>query len=121
MPAKKNTEKDAPTLPGAQPPEEEEYTGPGARAVVGTPVVDPALADTEADAELAAEADEPMVVFRGKASKREITAQEWKRLANIEDMPTITWERRTGFKVPANAFTSQALQVLRQDPDFVVP
>lgn len=92
---------DAPPLPGdPQPPE---------------------LADdANTDAELAEAAEEPMVVFQGEASRREITAAQWAE-AGCPDMPTVLWERHTGFKVPVNVFTPQALQVLRQDQGFRVP
>lgn len=63
---------------------------------------------------------EPMVTFHGAAGLREITTEQWQG-AGVANMPTVKWERRTGFKVPKSAFTDQALQVLRQDQDFRVP
>lgn len=68
--------------------------------------------------------EEPMVTYHGASTRREITQMEW-RGAGVPDMPTVFWERRLGAtehsKVPVNAFTEQALQVLRQDQDFQVP
>jgi hypothetical protein len=81
----------------------------------------PELADDpDTDTELAEAAEEPMVVFQGEAGRREITAEQWQE-AGVPGMPTVVWERRTGFKVPVSAFTPQALQVLRQDQGFRVP
>lgn len=82
---------------------------------------DPELADDpNTDAELADAADEPMVLFQGEATRREITAEQW-AAASVTGMPTVVWERRTGMQVPVSAFTPQALQVLRQDQGFRVP
>lgn len=119
-------------VPGSAQGQEELYTGPGAYAVAGTQVQpgvndgtqaapsDAELGQTEADNELADAADEPMVTFHGDATNRTITAQEWAD-NGVTNMPTVTWERRTGHKVPANVFDAKALQLLRQDPDFRVP
>jgi len=127
---------DAPPLPSVQPS--------GSGAVPGTATTEPTLgetlkagvageqisdtgsneppelADTEDDAVLAEEAGEPMVVYQGEFGKREITAEQWQQ-AGVQGMPTVVWERSSGFKVPASAFTPQALQVLRQDQGFRVP
>lgn len=64
--------------------------------------------------------EEPMVTYHGAFGKREITKEQWEQ-AGVVEMPTVAWERRTGFKVPVDAFTPRALQVLRQDADFRVP
>lgn len=80
----------------------------------------PELAHTEDDTMLADEAGEPMVVYNGVFGRREITAEQWSA-AGVQGMPTVVWERHTGFKVPRSAFTEQALQVLRQDQGFQVP
>lgn len=76
--------------------------------------------DPNTDPELAEAAEEPMVEFQGEAGRREITAEQWAE-AGVAGMPTVVWERRTGFKVPVSVFTPQALQVLRQDQGFRVP
>lgn len=82
---------------------------------------EPELAENPAtDTELADAAEESMVTYHGPFGLREITAQQW-QAAGVADMPTVLWERRTGFKVPKNVFTEQALQVLRQDQGFRVP
>lgn len=119
-------------VPGSAQGEEELYTGPGAYAVAGEKVQpgvndgtqpvpsDAELGQTEADQALAEAAEEPMVTFHGEATVRTITSQEWAN-AGVANMPTVTWERRTGHKVSADVFDAKALQVLRQDPDFRVP
>jgi hypothetical protein len=61
-----------------------------------------------------------MVVYRGEFGRREITKEQWEQ-AGISGMPTVVWERASGFKVPVSVFTEQALQVLRQDQGFRVP
>lgn len=76
--------------------------------------------DPNTDPELAEAAEEPMVVYQGGYGRREITREQWAE-AGVPNMPTIVWERRTGFKVPASVFTEQAMQVLRQDQGFRVP
>jgi hypothetical protein len=127
------------TVPGTEAAVEEQYTGPGA-ALGGTQVQpgvndglelpEKAAADaeeletTEADEELAATEEEtegpPVVTYHGGFGKREITKEQWEA-AGVSGMPTTSWERRTGHRVPADVFSPQALQVLRQDPDFRVP
>lgn len=78
------------------------------------------LEPTEADTELAEAAEEPMVTYHGQFGKREITKENWEQ-AGVQGMPTVEWLRHSGFKVPLDVFTPQALQVLRQDPDFKIP
>jgi len=81
------------------------------------------LKSTEADKELAeeeADLDKNFVGFHGEFSKREITVDEW-RAAGVQDQPGVTWNRANNRRVPKDAFTAQALNVLRQDPDFRVP
>lgn len=97
----KRRNEDAPPLPAdAQPPE-----------LADDPNTDPELAEA---------AEEPMVVYTGEFGMREITAEQWAE-AGVPDMPTVKWERHTGFKVRADVFSPQALQVLRQDSGFRVP
>lgn len=136
MVGRKKTEQDAPPLPaeaqpagsGAASGTAEQSFGERMKAtVVGEQVpgsfgYEPPelLDDPNTDTDLAEAAGEPMVVYQGEFGKREITAQQWSE-AGVPDMPTVVWERRTGFKVPVSAFTPQALQVLRQDPGFQVP
>jgi hypothetical protein len=130
------TQKDAPSLPaeaqpsgsGAVPGTAEQSFGEqlkaGAAGQQVSPVVDdetePELAHTEDDTALAEESEEAMVVYRGEFGRREITKEQWEQ-AGISGMPTVVWERASGFKVPVSVFTEQALQVLRQDQGFRVP
>lgn len=95
---------------------EGEQVSPGVHDGTAPELVD----DPNVDPELAEAAGEPMVVYQGEFGKREITAEQWAQ-AGVPGMPTIVWERRTGFRVPVSAFTAQALQVLRQDQGFRVP
>jgi hypothetical protein len=135
----KRKNQDAPTLPGAQPTGSgavpgseqaaEETFGERLKASAAGTQVAPGVNDGTApelqedpntDAELAEAAEEPMVVYTGESSRREITAEQWAE-AGVEGMPTVLWERQSGHKVPANVFSDQALQVLRQDGGFQVP
>jgi hypothetical protein len=83
--------------------------------------MDPELAeDPNTDSELAEEAGEPMVAYRGEFGRREITTEQWAE-AGVPNMPTVVWDWRSSFRVPKSVFTEQALQVLRQDQGFQVP
>lgn len=108
---------DAPPLPDGAPQPEEEYTGPGARAVVGEPVIDSDLVETTEDDLIAEETGEPMVYYIGQFGRREISVQDWQR-AHVADQPAVSWTRANNFAVPQSAFHDIALNVLRQDSDF---
>lgn len=126
---KKSSEKDAPPLPAeaqpagsgattAQPQQATQESG--VTANVSNEADSELMDDPNTDVELAEAAEEPMVEYTGPASRREITSEQWQG-AGVADMPTVVWERHSGFKVPKSVFSEQALQVLRQDGGFRVP
>lgn len=61
-----------------------------------------------------------MVRYTGDSTFREITADNWASFG-VKDQPTVRWERRTGHAVPVDSFTTQALNVLKQQEGFEVP
>lgn len=61
------------------------------------------------------EAEWTEVVYRGGASLRIITKQEWEQ-AGIRDQDTVSWDRNHGLS--RDHFTTAAIDVLRRDANF---
>lgn len=59
------------------------------------------------------------VVYVGDAGTREISKADW-RAAGVEDQETVTWNADNEYRVPADQFTEQALQVLTRDRNLKI-
>jgi hypothetical protein len=113
-------------VPGEPEKTEEEYDGPGARAIVGEPVEgsyqvrEPEATMQELEDQPEDEAlqeEEPMVEYLGEFTAREITLEDWKK-AGVRDQPAARWDSTNNRKIPLGGFTEHALRVLRQDGNF---
>lgn len=74
----------------------------------------PEATDTAAPAPAPGE-DFTEVVYRGEASLRTISREQW-LAAGVPDQDTTSWDRNTGLS--RDHFTNAALEVLRRDANF---
>lgn len=101
---------DAPMQDAPKLPVEEDITRlPGALAAVRP--ADP-VEDLDADADY--------VEYKGNATFRRITADQWMQ-ARVKDQSEIVWDASNEFKVPLSEFNDAALTVLRRDGAFAIP
>lgn len=61
----------------------------------------------------------PAVWFIGQASKRSVLESDWQRVG-ITGRPSAVWEQENGWSIPHNQFTQAQLNLLINDPLFIV-
>lgn len=66
------------------------------------------------------EGDAEYVEYKGKATSRRITADQWEK-ARVKDQGEVVWDASNEFKVPLSDLNQAALTVLRRDGAFAIP
>ena len=99
---------DAPAVPSV-PVEEDITNQPGALGAVRP---DGPVEDLEDDADY--------VEYKGKATMRRITAEQWEQ-ARVRDQSEVVWDNSNDFRVPLADLNIGALAVLRRDGSFAIP
>lgn len=70
-------------------------------------------------AEVEASTDKRVVRYRGTATRRVITADDWKRLG-VKDQPTTEWNFKNGFVIPVSDFAPGALDHIQKDDKLFI-
>ena len=62
----------------------------------------------------------PQVVYKGIATRRTISAEEFKA-AGVDGQKAVEWTKAGGNTLDADALSPEALALLAKDKEFVVP
>jgi hypothetical protein len=65
-------------------------------------------------------ADASYVEYKGKATTRRITAEQWKQ-AKVDDQEEVVWDKSNDFRVDLSELSEKAQTVLGRDPSFAFP
>lgn len=66
------------------------------------------------------ETDAEYVEYKGKATTRRITAEQWQQ-ARVKEQGEVVWDKSNDFRVPLSDLNDSALAVLRRDGAFAIP
>lgn len=64
--------------------------------------------------------DADYVEYKGKATQRRITAEQWEK-ARVLEQGEVVWDSSNDFRVPLADLNQAALTVLRRDGAFAIP
>lgn len=65
-------------------------------------------------------ADADYVEYKGKATTRRITVEQWKQ-AKVDDQEEVVWDKSNDFRVDLSDLNEKAQMVLARDPSFAFP